>query len=158
VVVGVDVLRVGELDALLARPWFVAYVYADEEWTVARGLSNGRRGEFLAGRFAAKEAVLKVLRRGLFSDVAPRQIVVTRQPDGSPLVRLDGNAGRRADELGIGRISVSIAHKGEIVFAAALGMEREDGCPRNSSPSCCGSAWAATRLITEAASSTARGF
>lgn len=119
--VGVDVLYIDELDALLQRPWFRRFVYADVERDVAEELPAGRRREFLAGRFAAKEAVLKVLRTGLFEGVPPRQIAILRASGGAPRVRLDGDAGRRARDLGIAQVTVSIAHKRDMVVAAALG-------------------------------------
>src|SRR6185437_5974783 len=61
---GVDVLRVGDLDRLLTRDWFRRYVYADAELAIASDFGAGRAREFLAGRFAAKEAIAKALGTG----------------------------------------------------------------------------------------------
>jgi holo-[acyl-carrier protein] synthase len=76
--VGVDLMSVSELDRLRGRRWFERYVYAQAELAAAAGMADRRRREFLVGRFAAKEAVLKALRVGLFQGVSPCDIVVTR--------------------------------------------------------------------------------
>ncbi|NJQ01905.1 holo-ACP synthase [Streptomyces sp. PLAI1-29] len=124
-----DVLDRSELAGLLRRPWFLRHCYAPEELARARGLSGARRLEYLAGRFAAKEAVLKALGRGLFQGVAPRDILVDRAPDGSPHVEL------RAEAAEIGRevsVRVSITHKGDVVAAVALTTEQDP--PTSSRP------------------------
>jgi len=119
--VGVDLMRVGELDALLGRAWFRAYAYVPEELEVAAGFGPERELEFLTGRFAAKEAVLKVIGTGVGSGVTPRQVAILRADSGAPLVRLSGPAARRAVDRGIAEITVSISHKKDLVVAAAIG-------------------------------------
>lgn len=116
---GVDVLRVGDLDRLLTRDWFRRYVYADAELAIASDFGSGRAREFLAGRFAAKEAIAKALGTGWGSGYTPRQMVVLRAPAGTPVARLTGKAAWHASELGLTEITVSIAHKHELVVAVA---------------------------------------
>ena len=119
--IGVDLMREGELDALLGRAWFRAYAYAPEELAVAAFFGAQRATEFLTGRFAGKEAVLKVIGTGVGSGVTPRQVTILRTEGGAPLVRLSGRAARCAAERGIADISVSISHKKGLVIAAAIG-------------------------------------
>lgn len=119
--VGVDVLRATELDRLLADPRFCARTYAAAELALVDGAAPSRRREFLAGRFAAKEAILKVLGRGLLQGVALRDIVVDRSARGGPVVRLTGTAAAAAAEERLEVFSVSIAHKPSVVVAAAVG-------------------------------------
>ncbi|MBX9363028.1 holo-ACP synthase [Streptomyces sp. WAC04114] len=119
--IGIDVLGLGELDRLQTRPWFRRYTYATDELALADGFGRERAREFLAGRFAAKEAVLKVLGTGCRGGLLPRHICVTRGARTGPLVRLTGAAQRRAAEIGLSDLTVSIAHKGEYVVAVALG-------------------------------------
>ncbi len=114
--VGLDVLDVGELDRLVRRAWFRRYVYAPEELRVAAGFGPERAREFLAGRFAAKEAVLKALGKGLFDGLPPRDIAVGRDPDGTPVVRYRGAAVRQHQP----GVRVSITHKGAVVAAVAI--------------------------------------
>ncbi|AJE85962.1 acyl-CoA hydrolase [Streptomyces albus] len=119
---GTDLLRLDEVDALLRRPWLTRFLYAESELALAAGLGPARRREFLAGRFAAKEAVLKVLDCGLFGPVRPRHIAVGRAASGRPLLRLTGSAEARRRELGLGTPSLSISHKQDLVFAVAFAV------------------------------------
>ncbi|MBF9129251.1 holo-ACP synthase [Plantactinospora sp. S1510] len=118
---GIDLLAVNELDRLAQRSWFTRYVFADVELAHAERLSGQRRREFLAGRFAAKEAVLKVLGMGLFEGVAPRDVAVAARPGGAPQVSLHGAATEAARRVDIEQVTVSITHKGGLVAAVAMG-------------------------------------
>lgn len=122
--VGVDLARVGELDRLLPRPWFRRYFFTPDELRQAGALAGPRAAEFLTGRFAAKEAVLKVLGHGLFEGVAPKEIELVRTRTGEPEVRLSGQARHAADRVGVTSMTVSIAHKGADVVAVAIGVRR----------------------------------
>jgi holo-[acyl-carrier protein] synthase len=120
VLIGIDVLHADELDRLLTRGWFREYTYATEELAVAHGYGRQRAREFLAGRFAGKEAVLKAMRSGIGGGITPRQVAILRAESGAPVVRLTGVAARRASDLGIAEVRVSIAHKDELVIAVAI--------------------------------------
>lgn len=119
--IGVDLLEAGELDRLARREWFVRYIFADVELTQAATLTGERRREFLAGRFAAKEAVLKVLGVGIFQGVAPRDVAVGRLGCGAPDVTLRAGAARAARRARIRNVTVSITHKNGMVAAVAAG-------------------------------------
>ncbi len=71
----------------------------------------------LAARFAAKEATMKVLRRG-DEAVAWRSIGVTRQPGGRPRVELTGDADALARDSGLDDLALSITHEHD--YAAAV--------------------------------------
>ncbi|WP_405961094.1 holo-ACP synthase [Streptomyces sp. NBC_00024] len=116
--IGVDVLDRDELRALLGRPWFLRFGYAPEETALADAMGAERRLEFLAGRFAAKEAVLKVLGTGMLQGVAPHEIWVDRDTDGAPVVRFRGRAAR----LSPPDIALSITHKQNVVAAVAIAL------------------------------------
>ncbi|ARZ66060.1 4'-phosphopantetheinyl transferase superfamily protein [Streptomyces sp. HU2014] len=130
--IGIDVLTEDELGGLLGRPWFRSFVYDAGELALAGGLGEGRAREFLTGRFAAKEATLKVLGTGVGAGVTFRQVAVLRAESGAPEVRLSGAAARRARERGIGSVEVSITHKKGLVMAAALGVP--EGCRQHGRP------------------------
>ncbi|MEG3628670.1 holo-ACP synthase [Streptomyces poriticola] len=121
--VGVDVLDCSELRRLVERPWFLRFAFAPEELAHADTLGAHRLLEFLAGRFAAKEAVLKVLETGLLQGVAPREIYVQHTSRGAPVVHLRG----RAAQLTPSSVSVSITHKQNVVAAVALGLPSAAG-------------------------------
>ncbi|MEE6261665.1 holo-ACP synthase [Plantactinospora sonchi] len=116
---GIDLLPLGALDRLSERPWFTRYAFADAEIEYAATLAPRRRREFLAGRFAAKEAVFKVLGTGLFGGIPPREIAVGRAPGGAPQVTLGGAAARLAARVGVTGLAVSITHTDDMVAAVA---------------------------------------
>jgi len=76
----------------------------------------------LAARFAAKEAVVKALGTGI-GPVSWREVEVLRGEDGAPVLRLHGEAARRAAALGLTRWSLSLSHTREmaVAFVVALG-------------------------------------
>ncbi|MEV6436600.1 holo-ACP synthase [Streptomyces anulatus] len=82
--IGVDVLAIGELDRLHTCGWFRQHTYDQEELELAGSLSPSREREFLAGRFAAKEAVLKVLGTGFGNGISPAHVRVLRDGRSAP--------------------------------------------------------------------------
>jgi holo-[acyl-carrier protein] synthase len=73
-----------------------------------------------AGRFAAKEAVLKAIRTGWVEGIGWQDIEVELGALGEPSVRLTGGALARAREMGIARIHVSISHTESHAVASAV--------------------------------------
>ena len=78
----------------------------------------------MAGRWAAKEAVSKVLGLGV-RGIGWRDIEIERLPTGQPAVRLHGRAAARAEQLGMGRIAVSITPR--VRLRGRDGLRRADG-------------------------------
>jgi holo-[acyl-carrier protein] synthase len=76
----------------------------------------------LAGRFAAKEAVLKVLGTGLRGGLEWTDIETLPDGLGKPVVTLHGAAGRAAAALGITGVLMSISHAGDYAVASAIGI------------------------------------
>jgi holo-[acyl-carrier protein] synthase len=120
---GVDIIRVERIRAVLERfgPRFSERVLTDAERRYVRG-----RPETMAGRWAAKEAVSKVLGLGV-RGIGWRDIEIERLPTGQPAVRLHGRAAARADQLGMERIAVSITHESEYAVAVAFGIRMAGG-------------------------------
>ncbi|WP_298461265.1 holo-ACP synthase [uncultured Cellulomonas sp.] len=71
----------------------------------------------LGGRWAAKEAAMKALGRGIGS-IAPQDVEIQSDSEGGPTLRLTGSAQRRAQELGATSWDVSLSH--ESGFAVAF--------------------------------------
>lgn len=65
---------------------------------------------FIAGRFAAKEAVLKCLGTGMQDDIALNDIRILELKNGQPIVELTGETKKIADEMGINSWHISITH------------------------------------------------
>ena len=76
----------------------------------------------LAGRFAAKEAIMKVLGTGWRGKVAWRDMEILNDGTGRPHVTLTGECKRVADEIGITDILVSITHTTKYGAATAIGI------------------------------------
>ena len=120
---GIDIVRVSRLRAALDRfgERFVARVCTPREAAYVRG-----RAETLAGRWAAKEAVSKVLGLGV-RGIGWREIEIERLPTGQPAVVLHGRASARAEQLGMAGIALSISHEDEFAVAIAYGVRSAAG-------------------------------
>ena len=81
--------------------------------------------EHLAGRFAAKEAVLKVLGTGWRGGIAWTDIEILPEPSGQPKITLSGECDRIARDRGISRWHVSISHIETHATASAIGLRGE---------------------------------
>ncbi len=87
--------------------------------------SKKRYYEHLAGRFAAKEAVLKVLGTGWRGGIAWTDIEIVSRQSGQPIVVLTGECERIARDLGIAQWHVSISHIETHATASAIGLRGE---------------------------------
>ncbi len=76
----------------------------------------------LAGRFAAKEAVLKVFGTGLRAGLNWTEIETLPDALGRPHVTLHGAAQHRACERGLSNVLISISHAGDYAIASAIGI------------------------------------
>ena len=120
---GVDIIRVSRIRETLER---FGQRFALRVLTPAEAAYVRTNAERFAGRWAAKEAVSKVLGLGV-RGVGWRDIEVVRLPTGQPAVRLSGRARSRAEQLGMGRIALSITHEREYAVAVASGIRTEGG-------------------------------
>jgi holo-[acyl-carrier protein] synthase len=120
---GIDIIKVDRIRATLAKfgPRFSGRVLTPAEQRYVRD-----RPETFAGRWAAKEAVSKVLGLGV-RGIGWRDIEVVRLPTGQPSVKLHGRAAARADQLGMDRIALSITHEADFAVAIAFGIRTTGG-------------------------------
>ena len=120
---GIDIIKVGRIRATLERfgGRFSRRVLTPSEQRYVRD-----RPETFAGRWAAKEAVSKVLGLGV-RGIGWRDIEIERLPTGQPAVRLHGRAAQRAGQLGMSRIALSISHESEYAVAIAFGVRTAGG-------------------------------
>lgn len=121
VAVGLDAIEIARIEEVVRTRGrrFLERVYTDGE----RRLADTRRDRdaHLAGRFAAKEAILKVLGTGWGTGVAFREVEIVREDTGAPRAVLHGAAADRARALGIARVLVSISHTRTDAYAFAVG-------------------------------------
>ena len=88
----------------------------------AYAAANKNRIEKLAGRFAAKEAILKLIGTGWRGKIAWTDIEIINNPAGQPEATLSGEVKKIADKLGVGHISVSITHTGNFAICSAVAL------------------------------------
>jgi holo-[acyl-carrier protein] synthase len=116
---GVDICEIARMERALARhPTMRERVFTPEE--IAYCDSKARPAESFAGRFAAREATIKAL--GGYRGRRWQDISVTRHPSGAPGIRLDANAKRRADALGVTDVLITFTHEktNAVAFAIAI--------------------------------------
>jgi len=121
--VGVDMIEVERIKRTLESQRvgkrFRDRVYTKDE---VEYCENKRRGKYesYAGRFAAKEAVMKALGKGWGSEVSWRNIEVLPGPGGKPEVYLRNQTSAFARELGIHLFSLSITHTAHFAVAYVI--------------------------------------
>jgi holo-[acyl-carrier protein] synthase len=123
--VGIDLTSVSDVqDAIAAHgDRYLSRVYTPQELQDCAG--DPAR---LAGRFAAKEAAIKVLRPGQETALPWSDIEVVRQPGGHVELRLGGLAAERASHEGLEGFAVSLSHEGNTACAVVLAEGKGSSC------------------------------
>jgi holo-[acyl-carrier protein] synthase len=123
---GVDLAEVDRIQAAIEDPRighrFRARVYTEKEIAYCEKKQRGKY-ESYAGRFAAKEAVMKALGRGWGAKVRWLDIEVVRARSGKPDILLHDKTAELAAALGIRRWTLSITHTKQhgLAFVVAEG-------------------------------------
>ncbi len=124
---GIDLVDFPRIEDMVKRHGerFLDRVFTKAEQAYAKANKNGV--EKLAGRFAAKEAVLKLLGTGWRGKIAWTDIEVINTATGQPIVNLSGEVKIIADKSGITQISVSITHTANFAIASAVALAELKG-------------------------------
>ncbi|WP_210367151.1 holo-ACP synthase [Bacillus sp. REN3] len=86
---GIDIVEINRIRKLAeSQPKFVDRVLTEKERAAYQGYNEARRIEFLAGRFAAKEAFSKARGSGIGKELSFLDIEIETDPHGRPLVTL----------------------------------------------------------------------
>ena len=104
---------------------FINRVYTTEEIRYCQHRKQAT--QHFAGRWAAKEAVLKALGTSWRRGIAWRDIEIRNAPGGRPVVGIRGGVRDLVEQLGVGKLMVSISHcrTHATAYAIALGKEKE---------------------------------
>jgi len=123
---GIDLVDRPRIEQMVKRHGerFIDRVFTPKEQAYAD--ANKDKMEKLAGRFAAKEAVLKLMGTGWRGKIAWTDIEVVNNPAGQPEVALSGEVERLAEKLGIKHISVSITHTANFAIASAVALSESN--------------------------------
>jgi holo-[acyl-carrier protein] synthase len=124
ILVGIDVQPIDEVESSMREFGFryTRRLFTDHELDSC-GDNPLTAASGLAARFAAKEAVLKILNTTV--SVPPwKDIEVTRAPGGQPEIVLRGEAAELARCQGVSQISLSLSHGGGIATAAVVAQAK----------------------------------
>lgn len=117
---GVDVVDIPRFRAVLdRRPAMAERLFSADELAYAATLANP--AATLAGRFGAKEAVMKALGVGI-GGVDWTDIAVVRHSTGRPEMVVQGRAAALADLRGVRRWEISISHTDTIASVTVLAL------------------------------------
>jgi holo-[acyl-carrier protein] synthase len=120
--IGIDLIDIARIHAVLGRfpDRFRLRVLTDAEQRYC-----GRKVERISGRWAAKEAISKVLGLGV-RGVGWREIEILPNRAGAPQVYLHRRAAQRAAAMGLEEVTVSISHERSMAVAVAVAHRRAD--------------------------------
>jgi holo-[acyl-carrier protein] synthase len=121
--IGTDIVECLRIAQMIERhgELFLTRVYTPYEinYCSARKAAT----QHYAGRWAAKEAVLKALGTGWSRDIQWRDIEVRNETGGQPHIVLDGGALNVSRQLGITKVLISISHCRSHATAYALAVD-----------------------------------
>ena len=119
---GTDIIEISRIRKSYERfgDSFLDHVYSKNERELLKNKPSDV--QFLAGRFAAKEAIYKSLSPRLEYGIGWKEMEILRASSGLPEVVLSGRAQKRAEELGIKKVMISISHCRDyaVAFVSAL--------------------------------------
>ncbi|MDC7251092.1 MAG: holo-ACP synthase [Sphaerochaetaceae bacterium] len=113
--IGVDIVNIERISKL--NDYAIKRLFNKVEVDKANSITNEKsRVEFLAGRFAAKEALAKALGVG-FTKLIPSEIVITNLDSGQPEIKIEGKTLDAYPNL---EMQVSISHDYPCAVAVVL--------------------------------------
>jgi holo-[acyl-carrier protein] synthase len=126
--VGTDIIECLRIAQMIERhgELFINRVYTAYEIRYCQ--QRKAATQHFAGRWAAKEAILKALGTGWRRGISWRDVEVRNEPSGKPVVGLRGGAREVVEQLGIHEMLVSISHcrSHAMAYALALGAETKN--------------------------------
>lgn len=122
--IGTDIIECSRIAQMIEKHGdvFLARVYTEEEIVYCSGRKAAN--QHYAGRWAAKEAVLKALGTGWAHGIQWTDVEVVNQQGGKPIIVLDGKALEISQQLSICEMMISISHCKDYAtaYATALGQ------------------------------------
>ena len=129
--IGTDIVECLRIGRMLEEhgELFLTRVYTEREIRYCQ--SRKHATEHFAGRWAAKEAILKAIGTGWTRGICWTDLEVHNHPGGRPTVLVRGGAKDAAIRRGIGDILITISHcrTYATAYALALGAPRGNGAP-----------------------------
>ncbi len=130
--IGTDIIECLRIARMIERhgELFIDRVYTAHEIRYCQ--NRAQSTQHFAGRWAAKEAILKALGTGWRRGIAWRDIEIRNEKGGKPTVAVRGGAKEVVEQLGITELLVSISHcrTHATAFAMAVGGKESTGPPQ----------------------------
>jgi len=123
--IGTDIVEIERVRGLIDRHGesFLERCFTADEIAFANRFKDP--SVRFAGRWAAKEAVVKLLGTGFSNGITFHDIEVLPIHTGQPMVTLSGLAGARASEQKITSVMISISHAQLYATATAIGIQSD---------------------------------
>jgi len=118
--IGIDIVKTPRIESMLKK-WkdnFMNRVFTQKE--VDFCTRKRQPGQHFAIRFAAKEAFLKALGLGMTAGIPWKDIEITNNGIGMPLIELHGKAGETCRKKNVKNVLVSLSHEGEYGVAQVI--------------------------------------
>ncbi|MBN1863784.1 MAG: holo-ACP synthase [Victivallales bacterium] len=118
--IGTDIVEVCRIQAMLEEhgDLFLNKIFSELE--LEESLRRNDRGQYFAGRWAAKEALAKALGCGFGKDCEWRDITIVNSGNGKPVLLLSGKALSTSQKMGMKNVHVSISHEKHYACASVV--------------------------------------
>ena len=119
---GIDLTSISRIAAMVEKHGesFINRIYTQSEIDYA--MKAKKSAQRFAGRFAAKEAILKLFGTGLRGKLKWTDMEILNDQLGAPSVKLSGEALVKTTEMGISEITISITHDKDFAIASAVAI------------------------------------
>ncbi|MBT3313075.1 MAG: holo-ACP synthase [Anaerolineae bacterium] len=106
--IGVDLVSIEKIAESIKSEAFRRKVFTSAEIESCESIANAT--ERYAGKFAAKEAFMKAIGKGIRQEVWFTQIEVLNHGTGAPYIQVSGEAEKTSLLLGVEKMHISISH------------------------------------------------
>ncbi|MGE0375235.1 MAG: holo-ACP synthase [Planctomycetaceae bacterium] len=122
---GTDIVEITRIGQMIERhgELFLQRVYTESEIRYCQQRKEAM--QHYAGRWAAKEAVMKTLGTGFTRGVGWQDIEIANRRSGQPQIVLSGGAKEFAAQRGIDEILISISHCRTYATATAIALQNQ---------------------------------
>lgn len=119
---GTDIIEISRIGQMIERhgDTFLNRVFTELENDYCSSKKN--KEQHYAGRWAAKEAVMKTLGTGFIKGIGWKDIEIVNLQSGKPTIVISGGVKLRASDMGINEILITISHSREFATATAIAL------------------------------------
>ena len=118
---GIDIVRIKRFKKFIKNEKFLNKIFTDKEIEhVLQNKTEIGKLERLAGKFCAKEAILKVLGTGIGNGIKLKEVEIINDENSRPIVNLYSRAKEKYNDLGFTEIDISISHDAGMAIAICI--------------------------------------